>query len=98
VEVVLHDDTSLEGTVFALDNRRRLADVVVQALRKDTNWLETPRPLEGEGTLQPGLMGEYFQSDSRSEGLAPMGCQEAPSRSNDSLLVLVMEIRKASPR
>ncbi|MBI3416162.1 MAG: carboxypeptidase regulatory-like domain-containing protein [Verrucomicrobia bacterium] len=96
-DFALQDDTSIVGTVLALDNSP-LNSVVVQAIRVDTNAaansgaarvtpsekvgrgvptappagsLGTASPTtdtistvedRGEGPVQPGLMGEYFQS------------------------------------
>jgi len=59
----LFNDTSIRGTVLALDNLTPLRDVVVQAIRMDANTVESETSDLQTGALQPGLMGEYFQFD-----------------------------------
>jgi signal transduction histidine kinase/ligand-binding sensor domain-containing protein len=61
----LRADASITGTVLALDNTTPITRVAVQVL-----WLGplSRLPTSGSesnllGSLQPGLMGEYFQSD-----------------------------------
>ena len=73
-DFALHDDTSVAGTVLALDKTTPLASVVVQAIRLDTNQVSggsvskakpmasvSPSPDLETAPLQPGLMGEYYQ-------------------------------------
>jgi hypothetical protein len=75
-DFVLHDDTSIAGSVVALD-KSPLNSVVVQAIRlgpksgsgdKEPD-AQTPTPTTladiESAPLQPGLLGEYFQAGHR---------------------------------
>jgi signal transduction histidine kinase/ligand-binding sensor domain-containing protein len=74
-DFVLRDDTSMVGSVLALDNSP-LSSVVVQAIRTEQSTQNEPhttpdqasedQPSTGGGPaadLQKGLMGEYYQAD-----------------------------------
>jgi len=81
VDLTLHDDTSILGTILALDNSP-LTTVVVQAIRQDANLVlpaVLARPDLQGAPVQPGLMGEYFQSASSVTDFLPAGPFRGPT-------------------
>jgi signal transduction histidine kinase/ligand-binding sensor domain-containing protein/CheY-like chemotaxis protein len=78
LDVTLHDDTSIQGTVLALDNSP-LTAVVVQAIGLDTQVSLPALPEPSDGPLRPGLIGEYFQFATSVSGFPQAGTLREPT-------------------
>jgi len=76
LDLVLRGDTSISGNVVALD-KSPLPYIVIQAVplpapEMSPQLAAAGAPSENEGTLQAGLMGEYFLfSESLKSGRSP---------------------------